>query len=54
MVEGISDYGPEVSHVADIVEFKDGKIWRETRYYAAPFDAPKWRAKWVEPIPQAN
>jgi SnoaL-like protein len=34
--------------VANIVEFKDGKIARETRYYAEPFEAPEWRSKWVE------
>src|SRR4051812_14979743 len=48
VVEGRSDYGNEVSCVADIVEFRDGKIVRETRYYAAPFDPPAWRAAWVE------
>jgi hypothetical protein len=31
-----------------IVEFRDGKIWRDTRYYAQPFEAPEWRAQWVE------
>jgi hypothetical protein len=31
-----------------IVEFRDGKIWRDTRYYAEPFEAPAWRAQWVE------
>jgi hypothetical protein len=31
-------------------EFRDGKIGRETRYYAEPFEAPAWRAQWVEPI----
>jgi hypothetical protein len=30
------------------VEFRDGKIWRETRYYAEPFEAPAWRAQWVQ------
>jgi hypothetical protein len=30
------------------VEFRDGKIWRETRYYAEPFQAPAWRARWVQ------
>ena len=29
------------------VEFRDGKIWRETRYYAEPFEAPAWRAQWA-------
>jgi ketosteroid isomerase-like protein len=30
------------------VEFRDGKILRETRYYADPFEAPEWRDRWVE------
>jgi hypothetical protein len=25
-----------------IVEFRDGKIWQDTRYYAEPFQAPAW------------
>ena len=44
VVEGRSDYGHEVSFVADIVEFRDGRICRETRFYAAPFEPPPWRA----------
>jgi hypothetical protein len=39
-----------VLHGANIVEFRDGKIWKETRYYAEPFEAPAWRADWVERI----
>ncbi len=31
-----------------IYELKDGKIWRDTRYYSQPFEAPEWRAQWVE------
>ena len=51
VVEGRSDYGDgQISYVTDIVEFRDGKIWRETRYYATPFEPPQWRAEWVEPI----
>jgi hypothetical protein len=33
-----------------IFEFRDGLIARETRYYPEPFEAPAWRAEWVEPI----
>lgn len=50
VMEAVSDYGEEVFHVADIVEFKDGKIARETRYYSSPFEPPPWRAEWVEPM----
>jgi ketosteroid isomerase-like protein len=49
-VEMRSDYDGRIYHVVLIVEFRDGKILRETRYYADPFDAPAWRAKWVEPM----
>ena len=31
------------------VEFRDGKMWRETRYYAEPFEVPSWRADWSKP-----
>jgi hypothetical protein len=30
------------------VEFRDGRIVKETRYYAEPFEAPSWRAQWVQ------
>jgi hypothetical protein len=23
-------------------------MWRDRRYYAEPFEAPEWRAQWVE------
>ena len=26
----------------------DGRIWRETTYWAEPFEAPDWRSPWVE------
>ena len=31
-----------------ILELRDGKVVRETDYYAQPFQAPAWRAAWVE------
>ena len=31
-----------------IFEFRDGKIVKQTDYFAQPFDAPEWRSKWVE------
>jgi hypothetical protein len=50
VVEARSDYGGRIYDVAVIIEFREGKILRETRYYADPFEAPAWRAPWVEPI----
>jgi hypothetical protein len=40
----------KVFHSANVIEFRDGKIWKETRYYGQPFEAPAWRAEWVQRI----
>jgi hypothetical protein len=32
----------------EIVEFEEGKIKRARTYLAEPFEAPQWRAQWVE------
>jgi hypothetical protein len=34
--------------LAVMVELRDGKIYRETDYFAERFDPPAWRAPWVE------
>lgn len=31
-----------------VIELRDGKIARETDYFAQPFPAPQWRPQWVE------
>ena len=31
-----------------VIELRDGKAVRETDYFAQPFQAPQWRAQWVE------
>jgi hypothetical protein len=54
VVEGRSDYSGRIYHVATIFEFREGKILRETRYYADPFEAPAWRAQWVELIEEES
>jgi hypothetical protein len=47
--EGVNDYGNGVvSNSVVIYQLKDGKIWRDTRYYSEPFDPPEWRAQWIE------
>jgi hypothetical protein len=33
--------------VVDLLELRDGLVLRETVYWAAPFEAPQWRAPWV-------
>lgn len=48
VLEASGDYGGRIYHTAAAVELRDGKIWRETRYYGDPFEAPARRARWVE------
>ena len=49
VVEGAIDYGGgQVFDVVLILELRDGKMWRDRWYFAEPFEAPKWRARWVE------
>lgn len=38
----------DVYLVVDLMELRDGLVYRETVYWAAPFEAPDWRAPWVE------
>jgi hypothetical protein len=49
VIEGTIDYGDgiPVSYVG-IGELRDGKIARVTEYFANPFEAPAWRADFVE------
>ena len=49
VVESVIDYGEgRVSYGVAILELKDGKVWRDTRYFAELFDAPGWRSHLVE------
>jgi ketosteroid isomerase-like protein len=43
--------GGDIWQVIAIAEVRDGKIARTTTWYAAPFDAPEWRAAIVERFP---
>lgn len=47
-VEAEGDYGGQIFQMVAILELDGGKILRETRYYAEPFEAPQWRAHLVE------
>jgi ketosteroid isomerase-like protein len=44
----VIDYEGKSAYTVSIMEFVDGKVARETQYFAEPFDAPAWRAQWVE------
>ena len=39
------------SYTVSIMEFSGDKVARETQYFADPFPAPAFRAKWVERMP---
>lgn len=50
LVEGVNDYGDgDLWHVVIVMEFAtDGRMLRDTRYYAKDFDPPSWRAAFVD------
>jgi hypothetical protein len=55
VVEGTIDYGDgiPVSYVG-IGEMRDGKVAKMTEYFANPFEAPAWRADFVEKMEPAK
>src|SRR5215470_17788077 len=48
ITEFILTYDDKPSYTVSIMEFRDGKVARETQYIADPFLAPAQRAQWVE------
>jgi hypothetical protein len=48
ITEFVLTYDGKPSYTVSIMEFRDGKVARETQYFADPFAAPAWRAQWVE------
>lgn len=53
--EAVSDvrvHAPEFDgRVVSFFEIREGLIWCVTEYWPDPFEAPDWRASWVERIP---
>lgn len=55
VVEGTIDYGDGISvSYVGVGEMRDGKIARMTEYFANPFEAPAWRADFVERMEPAK
>jgi hypothetical protein len=50
VTEFVLTYDGRPSYTVSIMEFLDGKVARETQYFADPFEAGPSRAQWVEPI----
>ena len=49
VIEGTIDYGDGVPvRYVGVGELRDGRIARMTEYFANPFEAPAWRAAFVE------
>ena len=46
--EYVITYGVKRVYTVSIMEFRGEKVAHETQYFADPFDAPAWRAQWVE------
>ncbi len=41
-------YADKNVYTVSIMEFRDGKVSHETQYFGDAFDAPHWRARWVD------
>lgn len=50
VTEYVSGYDHTPVYTVSVMEFRDGKVIRETQYYGEPFDAPQWRMPWVEGV----
>src|SRR5262249_37055010 len=50
VTEFVLTYDGQPSYTVSIMEFKDGKVARETQYFGDPFEPGPSRAQWVEPM----
>ena len=50
VTEYVITYDGTPSFTVSVMEFRDGKVSRETQYFGDPFPAAPWRADWVEPL----
>lgn len=48
VTEYMIHYEGKQAYTVSIMTFRDGKVIHETQYFSDPFDAPDWRAEWVE------
>src|SRR3712207_1449377 len=48
VAELIAEYDGERVYACQAVELEDGKVKRVRAYFGGPFEAPQWRAQWVE------
>lgn len=48
VLEATLDYAGPKYEAVFVFEFVDGRIMKETAYWSEAFEAPQWRAQWVE------
>ncbi|MFD9006248.1 nuclear transport factor 2 family protein [Streptomyces sp. NPDC059582] len=53
ITEYVINYDGNPTPTISIMEFREGKVAHETQYFAEPFTAPAWRARWVESMPSS-
>ena len=51
ITEYIITYQERQAFTVSIMEFSNGRVVRETQYFADPFEAPAWRTQWVQQVP---
>ena len=51
VTEFVLSYDGVPSYTVSIMEFRDGKVARETQYFGDPFEPGLSRAQWVERMP---
>jgi hypothetical protein len=47
VTEGIITYDGRPMRTVTIMEFREGKVGRETIYFGEPWEPPAWRAQWT-------
>jgi hypothetical protein len=48
VIEMTLEYDDNQAYSCEITEFEDGKVKETKAYFGEPFEAPEWRAQWVE------
>jgi hypothetical protein len=48
VAENVITYDGKPMHTVNILEFRNGKVVRETIYFGDPWEPPAWRAQLVE------
>ena len=51
VTEFVLTYDERPSYTVSIMEFRDGKVTRETQYFSDPFEPGPSRSQWVERTP---